>query len=132
MRLDDAKIATILESALEATENEIATTEAPARKQTPQGTEPDRTRLLTDILTKYNKRVNPDDVKLDFGVNLIDFRVVSLIRSEEMYSGPRIVAAFGSAKYKNVLLAVVNFMFKNYFFSGKTGTQLKATFGSDT
>jgi len=74
LRLDDAKISTILENALEATENEIVT-EAPARERTPQGTEPDRTRLLNDILTKYNKRVNPDDVKLDFGVNLIDFRV---------------------------------------------------------
>jgi len=44
-------------------------------KQMKQGTEPDRTRLLEDLLAKYNKRVNPDNVKLEFGMSLIDFNV---------------------------------------------------------
>jgi len=45
------------------------------KNMTGQGTEPDRTRLLNDLLTKYNKGVNPDNIKLDFGMNLIDFHV---------------------------------------------------------
>lgn len=46
-----------------------------------QGSEQDRTKLLEHLLTKYNKLVNPDDIKLSLGVNLVDFRVVSFIKN---------------------------------------------------
>jgi len=57
--------------------NEI-TNDAPKKEPlvtSNQGTQEDRTRLMADLLTKYNKRVNPDNVKVAFGVNLLDFRV---------------------------------------------------------
>jgi len=60
------------------TGNDAATAaieEKAKKNMTNQGSEPDRTRLLEDLLKKYNKRVNPDDIKLKFGVNLIDFQV---------------------------------------------------------
>jgi len=53
----------------------VAAIEEKAENKTNQGTEPDRTRLLNDLLSKYNKGVNPDNVKLDFGLCLIDFHV---------------------------------------------------------
>lgn len=43
-----------------------------------QGTAADRTRLLSTLFTGYNKKVNPDNVVLKFGVTLIDFHVVSI------------------------------------------------------
>jgi hypothetical protein len=71
LRLGNSKIETMLENG-----DLMVTTEVPeTRKFTQQGTEKDRSKLMRDILTKYNKGVNPDDVKLEFGVNLIDFRV---------------------------------------------------------
>jgi len=46
-------------------------------KRTSHSKEPNRIGLdlLADLLTKYNKRVNPDNIKLNFGVSLIDFNV---------------------------------------------------------
>jgi len=41
-----------------------------------QGTTADRTRLVTDLFKDYNKRVNPDDVKLVFGATLLDLHVL--------------------------------------------------------
>jgi len=66
-------------------ENTAASDGPDAKKIFPQGSEQDRTRLLADILTKYNKKVNPDNVKLDFGVNLIDFRVLQNKNAIESY-----------------------------------------------
>lgn len=73
LRLDELKV----ESALENDVIPTTTAVPELRRFTNQGSEPDRTRLMQDILTSYNKGVNPDNVKLDFGVNLIDFRVVN-------------------------------------------------------
>lgn len=41
----------------------------------PQGSTADRTRLLSTLFTDYNKKINPDNVLLKFGVTLIDFHV---------------------------------------------------------
>ncbi|CAL8142889.1 unnamed protein product [Orchesella dallaii] len=40
-----------------------------------QGNVIDRTRLVADLLTGYNKGVNPDAVPVQFGINLLDFTV---------------------------------------------------------
>jgi nicotinic acetylcholine receptor len=50
-------------------------TETPKRKEKSQGTSGDRTKLLRNLLGEYDKRVNPDDVKVDFGMLLFDFKV---------------------------------------------------------
>jgi nicotinic acetylcholine receptor len=52
-----------------------ASPEKPAPKITKQGSAADRHRLLSDLFTGYNKKINPDNVKLNFGVSLIDFHV---------------------------------------------------------
>jgi len=41
-----------------------------------QGTVDDRTRLLSALFTGYNKNVNPDKIKLEVGISLIDFNVI--------------------------------------------------------
>lgn len=46
--------------------------------ETKQGSSADRTRLLTNLFSGYNKKVNPDSVVLKFGISLIDFNVVCL------------------------------------------------------
>ncbi|ODN01934.1 Acetylcholine receptor subunit alpha-L1 [Orchesella cincta] len=40
-----------------------------------QGNVDDRTRLVADLMSGYNKGVNPDDVAVQFGINLLDFTV---------------------------------------------------------
>jgi nicotinic acetylcholine receptor len=56
-----------------------------AKKIKSQGTEPDRTKLVADLFKDYNKIINPDDVKLGFGVTLIDFHVLEKEDAIESY-----------------------------------------------
>jgi len=64
--------------------SEVTTTKAPAISGTTaapistatQGTVEDRTRLVGTLFKDYNKKVNPDDIKLKFGVSLIDFHIL--------------------------------------------------------
>ncbi|CAL8109303.1 unnamed protein product [Orchesella dallaii] len=41
-----------------------------------QGTVDDRTKLVATLFKDYDKKINPDDVKLMFGVSLIDFHIL--------------------------------------------------------
>jgi len=50
-----------------------------------QGSEPDRTRLVADLLKEYDSRINPDDIKLKFGVTLLDFNVREDIKAIDSY-----------------------------------------------
>lgn len=54
-----------------------ATSVVSEKMQAKQGTVEDRTKLLEHLTKGYNKKVNPDDIVLKFGVNLIDFHVCS-------------------------------------------------------
>ncbi|CAL8086709.1 unnamed protein product [Orchesella dallaii] len=51
------------------------TTGKTAIKTSDQGTVEDRTKLVAKLFKDYDKKVNPDDVKLKFGVGLIDFHI---------------------------------------------------------
>jgi len=65
-----------LEEAISTTEASLSVEKAKERKIYAQGTTADRTRLMNDLFKVYNKRVNPDDIKLKFGATLLDFRVL--------------------------------------------------------
>jgi len=78
LKLEDPKIAALAKNTVDAlaaeTESEIVTTPKPEPQS--EGTVEDRTRLVTSLFAKYNKRVNPDVGKVKFGVALTDFRVL--------------------------------------------------------
>jgi len=56
-------------------EESFLTTPEPKKHHSKQGNVEGRTRLLKELFEGYNKKVNPDSIKLRFGVNLIDFSV---------------------------------------------------------
>ncbi|CAL8086703.1 unnamed protein product [Orchesella dallaii] len=51
-------------------------TEKPALNTSDQDTVEDRTRLAANLFKDYDKNINPDGVKLQFGVVLVDFHVL--------------------------------------------------------
>jgi hypothetical protein len=61
------------------------TTRKPPRKSWAQGTALERTRVIKDLMAEYEKRVNPDNVKLNFGMLLFDFKVNEYRNSIDSY-----------------------------------------------
>jgi len=79
IKLDPETVVKAIEEAVPT--EAVGTTEATVEETTPkkaksQGTTDDRTRLVTNLFKNYNKRVNPDNVKVEFSLTLLDFHVL--------------------------------------------------------
>jgi len=55
-------------------------------KTSAQGTVEDRTKLVDKLFKDYNNKVNPDSVKVKFGVSLIDFHILEDKDAMESYT----------------------------------------------
>jgi nicotinic acetylcholine receptor len=80
IKLDPDTAATPVEESvpIEVFTTEATTTEETStpRKERSQGTVADRTKLVTDLFKDYDRKVNPDDIKLKFGLTLMDLHVL--------------------------------------------------------
>jgi len=85
IKLESDALLQALEESVPTTEATATVEEAKPRTTKSQGTAADRTRLVTELFKTYNKKINPDDVKLEFGVNLVDFHVLEKEDAVESY-----------------------------------------------
>ncbi|CAL8086700.1 unnamed protein product [Orchesella dallaii] len=56
-----------------------------------QGTIEDRTKLAAKLFKDYDKKINPDDVKVQFGITLVDFHVLEETNAIESHAWLRCV-----------------------------------------